>query len=64
MTTKKPRQKTSPRQETLRCLSCNAPIEEVYILHMVCEECSVRRKNDGTLSARPRYYTLIDTDAV
>jgi hypothetical protein len=64
MATKKPRQKTSPRQEPLRCPSCNAPIEKVYILHMVCEECSVRRKDDGTLSARRCYYPLIDTDAV
>jgi len=57
-------QKTSPRQETLLCPSCNAPIEKVYILHLICEECSVGRKDDGTLSARRRYHTLVDTDGV
>jgi hypothetical protein len=53
-----------PRQEAFQCPSCNTPVEKIYTLHLVCEECSVGRKDDGTLSARRRYYTLVDTYAV
>ena len=64
---KKPRQKsqkTSPRQETLRCPSCGHSIGEVSILHTVCERWFVYENEDGTLSAYRRYDTVGDTEYV
>jgi hypothetical protein len=55
---------TKARPKGLRCPSCNELIEQVYILHTVCERWTVYEREDGALSAYRRYDTVGDTEYV